>query len=318
MSNIKVLSLFSGIGAFEEALKNIGIQFEVINYCEIEDKIAKAYSLIHKINESKRIKDIRGIRTEEIENCDLITLGFPCVDISSIGKQQGIIEGETRSGLLYNALDIIKVKLPSYIVIENAGNWKKYKKFIYNYEEIMETLDDFGYSCYGEILNSLDYGHAQHRERTYVVAIRKDKNKDFKFPEKNIKNTKKLDSIIEIGQADSTYYLTEKNIKSYVLKRSEFKKRFNVKNIYTNHASTLCAKGCKEVITNNYIVDIKGIRGLTERECFKLQGFNPDYVKLLNDNKIQGGVVYKMIGNSIPVKVLEGIFRNLFDKEFIV
>lgn len=79
---IKLLSLFSGIGAFEKALENIGIDYQLVNYCEIDKFASKSYSLIHNVDESKNLKDVTKVDTSTLPNdIDLITYGFPCQDI---------------------------------------------------------------------------------------------------------------------------------------------------------------------------------------------------------------------------------------------
>ena len=76
----KVLSLFSGIGAFEKALKNLGIEFDLVNYCEIDKYASKSYSLIHNVSEEKNLVDVTKVNTDLLpKDLDLITYGFPCV-----------------------------------------------------------------------------------------------------------------------------------------------------------------------------------------------------------------------------------------------
>lgn len=87
---IKTLSLFSGIGAFEETFKKLNIENEVVAFSEIESFISKSYSLIHNIDESKNLGDITKIKIEDIPRFDLVTYGFPCQDISLIGQQKRI------------------------------------------------------------------------------------------------------------------------------------------------------------------------------------------------------------------------------------
>lgn len=109
---IKLLSLFSGIGAFEKALEKIGITYELINYCEIDRFAGKSFSLIHNIDEKFNLKDVREIDSFNLpKNIDLITYGFPCQDISNCGKQKGFVDEDgklTRSGLFFEALRIIR------------------------------------------------------------------------------------------------------------------------------------------------------------------------------------------------------------------
>ena len=86
---IKLLSLFSGIGAFEKALENIGIDYELVNYCEIDKFASKSYSLIHNVDENKNLKDVTKVDTSKLPNdIDLITYDFPCQDISVAGKMK--------------------------------------------------------------------------------------------------------------------------------------------------------------------------------------------------------------------------------------
>ena len=98
MKKIKLLSLFSGIGAFEEALKEIGIDFDLVNYCEFDDKIAKCYSLIHNEPLSKNLGDINKVDETSLPDFDLMTFGFPCQTFSIAGKREGFND-ETRGNL---------------------------------------------------------------------------------------------------------------------------------------------------------------------------------------------------------------------------
>ena len=105
---MKVLSLFSGIGAFEKALDNIGIPYELVAFCEIDKYASKSYAAIHGVPESMNIGDITKVDEKTLpKNIDLITYGFPCQDISLAGKQKGLFNADgtqTRSGLFFEAL----------------------------------------------------------------------------------------------------------------------------------------------------------------------------------------------------------------------
>jgi len=108
---IKYLSLFSGIGAFEKAMQNLKIPYELVGYCEIDKHAARSYSLIHKVPETKNFGDITKIDETKLPNdIDFISYGFPCQDISICGKQKGFQDedgNKTRSGLFLDALRII-------------------------------------------------------------------------------------------------------------------------------------------------------------------------------------------------------------------
>ena len=98
---IKYLSLFSGIGAFEKALENLSIPYELVGYCEIDKYASKAYSIIHNVPESLNFGDITLINEKQLpKDIDLVTYGFPCQDISLAGKQKGFEVGNAADGTL--------------------------------------------------------------------------------------------------------------------------------------------------------------------------------------------------------------------------
>ena len=130
---IKTLSLFSGIGGFEKALKNIDIEYDLIGYSEIDKYASKSYSVIHEVPETKNLGDITKINEKELpKDIDLVTYGFPCQDISSAGYGKGLFNNDgtkTRSGLFFDALRIIEETKPKYAIAENvkALTSKKFK-----------------------------------------------------------------------------------------------------------------------------------------------------------------------------------------------
>lgn len=209
---MKVLSLFSGVGAFEKALKNLSIGYELVNYCEIDKYASKSFSLIHNVSEDKNLGDITKVNTSTLPNdIDLITYGFPCQDISQAGKQKGFTDenGEhTRSGLFFEALRIIQDTKPKYAIAENVKALVS-KKFKTEFNIVLDCLDKAGYNNYYKVLNSKDYGIPQNRERVFIVSIRKDiDDNSFAFPTPFELKTR-LKDLLE-DEVDSKYYLSEK------------------------------------------------------------------------------------------------------------
>ena len=182
---LNVLSLFSGIGAFEKALENLNIDHEVVGYSEIDKYASNAYSAIHDISEEKNLNDVTKIDILDVEDTvDLITYGFPCQDISNAGKQRGFEhEGElTRSGLFFEALRIIEDYKTKFAIAENVKALVS-KKFTKEFNIVLDSLDKAGYNNYWQVLNAKDYGIPQKRERVFIISIRKDIDKGFTFPE---------------------------------------------------------------------------------------------------------------------------------------
>jgi DNA (cytosine-5)-methyltransferase 1 len=209
---MKVLSLFSGIGAFEKALDNLGIEFELVNYCEVDKYASKSYSAIHNIDESMNLGDITKVNEKELpKDIDLITYGFPCQDISLAGKQKGLFNEDgtqTRSGLFFEALRIIKETQPKVAIAENVKNLVG-KKFKEQFKIVKMSLEEANYNVYWKVLNSKDFGIPQNRERVFIIAIRKDVDTGmFQFPQ-GFPLELRLKDMLE-NEVDEKYYLSNK------------------------------------------------------------------------------------------------------------
>lgn len=216
---IKLLSLFSGIGAFEAALRREGYQFETVNYCEIDPYASKAYSQIHGISEDFNLHDVRQVNTLLMDNINLMTWGWPCQDISVAGKQRGFTDSDgnrTRSGLFFEGLRILETLQPEYAIAENVKALTS-KKFEKEFKTVLDSLNDAGYNNYWAVLNAKDYGIPQNRERVFIVSIRKDiDNGGFKFPEKMPLNIRVKD-ILE-NSVDEKYYINTEKARQLIKK----------------------------------------------------------------------------------------------------
>lgn len=208
---MKVLSLFSGIGAFEKALDNLCVPYDLVAFCEIDKYAAKSYSAIHGVSESMNIGDITKVDEKNLpDGIDLITYGFPCQDISLAGKQKGLFNADgtqTRSGLFFEALRIIEQTQPRVAIAENVKNLTS-KKFAVQFKIVLDSLKAAGYNNYWQVLNAKDYGIPQNRERVFIVSIRKDIDTgEFEFP-KPFPLEKRLKDVLE-DDVDEKYYLSD-------------------------------------------------------------------------------------------------------------
>ena len=323
---LRVLSLFSGIGAFEMALRNIEIDYELVNFCENDKYAIKAYCAIHGVDENLNLGDITKVSIENLpKDIDLITHGSPCQDFSVAGLQRGGDEGsKTRSSLMWNTVEIIKHCKPKYVIWENVKNVLS-KKHKHNFDKYLKTLELLGYTNYWDILNSKHYGIPQNRERVFVVSILGE-HKPYEFP-KPIKLEKRLKDILEI-EINDKYYLSEKVQKRFKQTKSdngensiigttapEFRTIGQRDLVYSKEGimGTLVATDYKQ--PKQILETIQGdtsIRKLTPRECFRLMGLNDKDIDKIQMTKISDTQQYKLAGNSIVVPVLEEIFKNLF------
>lgn len=215
------LSLFSGIGAFEAAMKRIGMPYDVVGFSEIDKYAVRSYCAVHGIDEALNLGDITKIDVNHLPNdIDLITYGFPCQDISLAGKQKGLFNADgtqTRSGLFFEALRIIEATKPKVAIAENVKNLTG-KKFKPQFELVLKSLEEAGYHNYWKVLNAKDYCIPQNRERVFIVSIRKDvDNYAFRFPSP-FPLMYKLKDFLE-DEVDEKFYLSEKCIKGFIRHR---------------------------------------------------------------------------------------------------
>lgn len=337
---IKYLSLFSGIGAFESAMKNLNIPVDLVGYCEIVPGPAKAYSMMHGYPESLNYGDITKIDESKLGKVDFITYGFPCQPFSIAGKQEGFEDSKDRGNLFFDAARIIKATQPIVAIAENVkplmGN-----KFKNEFQTILKTLDDVGYNNYCAILKGSNYNVAQSRERVFIVSIRKDCDTGvFEFP-KELELTKCMMDYLE-KDVDQKYFLSDRMF-AYVLDLDDkmagtkWEKRQNSSFINPLIASTLSVRGIKgqragvsniisvsdpsPIKVFDYKKKLKGrrtndfdLRNLTERECFRLMGFKDSEFDEIKDH-FTSTELYTMAGNSIIVDVAEELLCMLFDED---
>ena len=338
---LKLLSLFSGIGAPERALTNMGIDFELINYCEKDINASDAYNLLQNTSPKKNLKDVNLLThkfcDEVLPDFDIMVLGSPCQNLSRSGKREGFFKpkengekpplpstnqlyfdkineiGElTYSGLIYRALQVAIYKRPKFIVIENVANLLS-KTFSSEFNSVVRTLQDIGYNIYFKELNSKDYGVPQNRPRVFMIIIRDDLNINFKFPEP-VENRPRASDWFE-KEVDDKYYIDPGDYGT--LDRESFKpylsKDFDTDYIHcikTKYGSTNKEGKVDPQTQQHLIIDHKGIRCLTVEELMRFQGFRPEDAKILLENGFTRTDIGKLVGNSITVDVLEALFRE--------
>ena len=225
---MKYLSLFSGIGSPEQALKNLGVEFELFGFSEIDKYAIKSYCAVHGVDENLNLGDITKIDIESLPlDIDLITHGSPCQDFSVAGSGKGGDIGTgTRSSLMWNTVAICEHCKPKYVIWENVKNVLS-KKHRHNFDKYLEEMERIGYNNFYQVLNAKDYGVPQNRERIFVISIRKDLNKDFKFP-KGFDNGIRLKDILEEEVEEKYYINTEKAEKLIQEFKSTNKKTLNI------------------------------------------------------------------------------------------
>lgn len=315
MNKVKILELFGGIGAIRKAFINLKIPYEVVDYVEIDKACVKSYNAL--FGESYKPKSVVGYKAPN-ENIDLIMHGSPCQDFSRIGKKQGGAKNSgTRSSLLFETIRIIKEmkEKPKWIIWENVkGVFDRNMRdsfFIY-----LKELENLGYESKYEILNAMDFGIPQKRERIFVVSYLGSNN--FSFNKLERKETRPLSEFLEKNVSE-LYTMTQPYMLKFLNKGidNSFRGRLKVIKAFSYTISTKQMR-----VPNSGIIDIGNgkYRYLTERECLRLMGFDDIDINKLEEahprrKNCTSSKLYKQAGNSIVVDVLMAIIKEIHRME---
>ena len=310
LNNYTFIDLFAGLGGFRLALESFGAKCV---YSSEWDKVAQEvyYRNFNEMPDG----DITKVNEKDIPVHDILCAGFPCQAFSISGKQRGF--EDSRGTLFFDVARIARYHKPKIIFLENVKNFATHDNGN-TLKVVVTTLEELGYNVYYKVLNSVDYGIPQKRERIYIVCFRRDiDNKKFDFPEKFtlekhvidfleenpdviIYNEKKY-PIIYNEKLDNEF--SNKMIRlGIVNKGGQGERIYSTKGI----AATLSAYGGGVFAkTGGYLVN--GIvRRLSPRECARIMGYPDTYI--IADNKNEA---YKQFGNSVVVDVLQYIVLEI-------
>ena len=307
LSGYKFIDLFAGIGGFHLALSSLGA---TCVYANEWDKYAQeVYSDNFTIIPDG---DITKVDENLIPDHDILCAGFPCQAFSISGKQRGF--EDSRGTLFFDVARIVRVKKPKVVFMENVKNFEVHDNGN-TLLVIKKTMEELGYSFNYKVLNAVDFGIPQKRERIYMVCFRADlENISFSFPQPFMLSKHVEDFLLEDESLVKDLYITRKDTHfnekqdidysnksirlGIVNKGGQGERIYSVKGI----AITLSAYGGGVFSkTGGYLINGK-TRKLHPRECARLMGY-PDNFKL-SKNKNQA---YQQLGNSVVVDVLQYI-----------
>ncbi|MDA9686723.1 DNA (cytosine-5-)-methyltransferase [bacterium] len=325
MANKKLTvgGLFSGVGGIELAFERAGFEINWSN--EIDKNACKTYRYNHP-HHNLIEDDIYQINPKELKPVDVLVGGFPCQAFSVAGYQKGF--RDPRGNLFFEIVRLIeglKTK-PKALMLENVKNLSGHDSGKTK-DIIIKTLREFGYSVFWEVYNTSVYTNIpQNRERTIIVCFRDEKDWEFDlnnqkkyssyyFDQNHIKpskNKKSIQQILEKKEVDEKFYYRQ-DFYAYKELRKTIKRKDTVyqwRRVYvrenkSNECPTLTANMGTGGHNVPLILDDFGIRKLTPRECFRLQGFKN--IKFPKD--VARSQLYKQAGNSVTVDLIERIAK---------
>jgi len=300
MEKIRFIDLFCGIGGFRIAMDEACRENELNPECVFSSDIDPFCQSSYESNFGDRpFGDITKIDEKEIPGHDILFAGFPCQPFSIIGAKLGF--EDTRGTLFFHIARILKHKRPRAFVLENV-------KLLVGHDKgrtlkvILKTLQDIGYHVQYSVLNALDYGLPQKRERVLIVGHVEPILFTYPTP---IKPYKPLSGILE-KSVDKKYYASD-----YIKDKRKQKhiSAYNPSIWHENKAGNICSYpyscALRAGASYNYLL-VNGERRLTPREMFRLQGF-PDSYKII-DNDAQAR---KQAGNAVPVNLAKAVILKL-------
>jgi DNA (cytosine-5)-methyltransferase 1 len=304
MRNVKFIDLFCGIGGFHYAIKNAAKSLKLKAECVFSSDIDADARLAYEKNFSlKPAGDITQIEASSVPDHNILLAGFPCQAFSIIGDRKGF--EDTRGTLFFDIARILKAKRPEGFVLENVKQLRGHDGGN-TLRTILNTLNELGYDVQFNILNALDFGLPQKRERIFIVGWRKQLSFDWDFHKVSMRS---LSSLLETD-VDKFYFASER-IRQQRLQRIK-NKLYDLSKPTIWHENKSGNIGIYEFscamragASYNYLL-VNGERRLTEREMLRLQGF-PDTFQIVHNY----GTVRRFAGNSLPIPVASGVISKL-------
>jgi len=316
-NKLKVVSLFSGYGTQELALKYIGVDYENVANCDNFKQANECYDVLHTTTHGN-LGDIRMVNENNFPECDLLTYSYPCQDVSIAGVQRGIKEG-TRSGLLFEVERLLSVNRPKYLLMENVKNlisknhYDAFQKHIY-------FLRGLGYSSFWRVLNGADFGCPQNRERVFMMSVLNSSIDEVREKMTNVDNHKKeripMRPFIDQNFSESliidcpfTAHEPKKHTVCRLVGRRDDVSYDQARRIYSvdGCSPTLTTSGSPQILTED-----GRVRTITAREGYRFMGVKEQDIDTLLTTSLSNTAHVALAGNSICVPVMEAIFTEFF------
>lgn len=304
---LKYIDLFCGIGGFRyasrQAFQNLNLNSQCVFSSDIDLYAQKSYEANFG---EKPVGDITKVDEKSIPDFDLLFAGFPCQAFSICGLRKGF-EDDTRGTLFFDIARIIKEKKPQAFVLENVKNLASHDNGKTLATILRVLRDELGYYVDYSLLNALDFGLPQKRERIIIVGSKKPFEMNWNF---EVKEKKTLSDILE-KKVDLKHYASPEIVK----KRKEMhiakcKPAIWHENKSGNISSYPYSCALRAGASYNYLL-VDGERRLTPREMLRLQGFPDEFQIVVSDTQTR-----KQAGNAIPVDMVAKVIERFLPLAF--
>lgn len=283
---MRFFDLFAGIGGFRLGLESLG--HACVGFCEFDKDTAQAYTALHKAHSEYYCQDAKSIDLDSMPSFEILCAGFPCQAFSISGHKEHF--NDTRGALFYEIIKITNAKKPKIVFLENVTHLLKIQQGAV-FAKILLEFWQIGYVCQWQILDTRE-ATPQARRRVYIIATRYD-------------GSKPTPQILPIATSPSKRTLKQ---------IGHLRGGGQGQRIYSNDCScTLLANGGGQGAKTGLYIDREGIRKLTPRECFRLQGFSDKHYEIISSLGFSDTKLYRMANNAVNPLIIAKIAQG-FDK----
>ncbi|SKB46104.1 DNA cytosine methyltransferase [Macellibacteroides fermentans] len=349
------LELFAGIGGFRMAMDHIQSEglmtFQNVAFSEIDKHATVTYKANFDTSQEIEIGDIVEFTKDKnkitnLPDFDILTGGFPCQSFSLMGAKKGF--EDERGQLFFRIMDIIRIKHPRYLLLENVKNLFTHHKG-QTFKRIVNELEAEGYTVKYDIFNSADFKLPQTRKRVLIFATQD--NIDFEFNTNVVKkcfdenkermSIRQVENVLGVlsKEVPIKYLLSEK-IKPTILSdgSANFKSKSEINQLIARPLTATMHKMHRACQDNYYSLDFIQsdgkinpaltmskeelakipIRKLTPREAIMIQGFPKDFSHNANLAGVSDGALYKQAGNAVSVNTIYAVLYYLIVNNIIL
>ena len=308
----------SGIGGGRLGMELSGL--ECVGHSEIDEKTSMTYTKF--FNDNRNYRDLTKIDPNILPNFDVLLAGFPCQTFSIAGKRQGF--SDDRGKIIYSLIEIIKEKNIKYFLLENVKGLINHKKGE-TLRIIKNELEKIGYNLYIKVLNSIDFGVPQKRERVYIVGFRKDLDREkFEFPKEediiyNLEEYIDNSNDLELNKNDKTF-------NKYLKNKYNIDKNYRIEDILTWENSIIDYRQSDLRRYDGFFPTLRtGRHGLlyikngklmklSGYEALLLQGFPKNIAQKVKEDKFfVNSKVLSQAGNAMTVNVIRKITKKILE-----
>lgn len=321
--NIAFMDFCAGVGAGRLGLNNAGLH--CVGFSEIDKPAEKTYRLLHNAENEKNWGDLTKINPVELPNFDFMIAGFPCQTFSVMGERKGM--NDDRGQIIFNLINILKEKNVKYFLFENVKGLINHDKGN-SLKVILKALEEAGYKVFYNVLNSINYGVPQMRERIYFVGFRddfaKDSNFAFNFPESDTQKANVEDFLID--ESELTFCEKKKAYTTFLkyLDNKYNNNKHSIKKLLEKEHLVLDTRQSDLRLYNNRVPTLRlgrhGIlyvrngkfRKLSGFESFLLQGFPKKMAEKVKE-KIPEAHLLRQAGNAMTVSTIQAVAEKMLE-----